>query len=249
MENKTTLERFKELYGFREGIKEYIPQPGELLKYVGSSIILLVYEKNEKEEWKISNSIVKLEWMGNYDPMTGTYELTYDTGKPEKDGDKIVYTEGKHNVRVFSQGFSFENPEETGKSLRFIPFSYHYKFVEFQDFYIRLKNEYDSYKTLKIEELEQISKSKDQGGILEPKYICAVIKTEENDILQFRIISLEIKHRNGKNYALTIGNEIGRTYTFMISSSDSEYNFSYGKEYLGKLKIVDLGSEIKKEEN
>ena len=48
MENKTSLQRFKELYGFREGIIDYIPQAGELLKYIGDHVILLIYKRNDK---------------------------------------------------------------------------------------------------------------------------------------------------------------------------------------------------------
>lgn len=238
MDKRTTVERFKDLYGFREGIKEFIPQPGELLKYTGSNVILLIYTKDELGNWGVKNCIVKIEWIGNYDPMTGTYDLHYSTGKKK---DQEEYDQGDWTVKVFPQGFSFENPEETGKSLRFIPFSYHYKFAEFQEFYTRLRDNYSNLETLSIENLLQISKSKDQKEILEPKYICSVIKMEDNEILQFRITSLEIKHRGGKNYALTIGNDHGRLYTFMITSESGEYDFSYGKEHLGVMKIVDLG--------
>lgn len=243
MDNKTTVERFKELYGFREGVEGYIPQSGELLKYVGDNVILLVYTRSEDGKWSISNHIVKIEWIGNYDPMTGTYELHYSTGTTDKESSEA----SMKSIRILSQGFSFENPEETGKSLRFIPFSYHYKFSEFQDFYLKLRSNYNSYKTLSISELDQIYKSKDQDGIFQPKYICAVIKLEDGEILHFRITSLAIKHRNGTNYALTIGNDKGRTYTFMISSTSEEYDFSYGREHIGTMKIIDLGNEVKKE--
>lgn len=244
MNNKTAVEKFKELYGFREGIEGYIPVPGEILKYVGDNVILLAYRRDESGKWSIENHIVKIEWIGNYDVMTGTYEISYDSGKPGTDGGCETGT-----TRIFPQGFSFENPEETGRSLRFIPFSYHYKFAEFQDFYIKLRNNYDSYETLGIGDLEQISKSKDQGGILLPKFVCAVIKLDDNEILQFRITSVGIKHRNGKNYALTISNDKNRSYTFMINSESKEYDFSYGGENIGTLKIVDFGAETREEDN
>lgn len=254
MENKTIVERFKDLYGFREGIKEYIPQPGELLKYIGEDVVLLIYQKDkETDKWGITNCIVKIQFMGDYDPMTGTYKLRYDTGKEKKDSEATEnYTEGIHELRVFSQGFSFENPEETGRSLRFIPFSYHYKFAEFQDFYIKLRKNYDSYQTLPIPSLEQISKSKNQKEVLESTYLCAVIKMADGEVLQFRITALKIKHRSGKSYALTLDNPQQKNYTFMIMGDQSEYGFAYGKEYIGTLKIVDLGGERdieKKEEN
>lgn len=248
MENKTSLQRFKELYGFREGIIDYIPQAGELLKYIGDHVILLIYKRNDKGEWSISNCIVKIDYMKDYDPMTGTYELRYDTEKPGTDSAEPVYDSGVRSLRVLPQGFSFENPEETGRSLRFIPFSYHYKFAEFQDFYVKLKAGYDSYKTMDIESLKQISESKDQRLILEPMYVCSVIKMNDDEILQFRITSLKLKHRSGKNYAITIGNEQGKTYTFMISSDTTEYEFSYGNEKIGDMKIVDLSTISQQEE-
>lgn len=226
-----TLERFNDAYGFRDGIKEFIPSPGEILKYKGENVILLTYNREENGGWKISHSVVKIIKISEYDVMTGTYKLEYSP-------------EGKDNtteeIRIFPHGFSFENPEETGRSLRFIPFSYHYKFAEFQNFYDRLKNDYDGYKTLSVAELSQISQSKNQSEILEPRFICSIIKMESGEILYFRLNRINLKHRQGKNYALTIGNDKGKTYTFMITSEDTEYKFSYGDVFIGTMKIVDL---------
>ena len=231
MEKKTTLEKMKELYGFSEGNLEYIPKSGELLRYIGTEVALLEYTKNKDTgEW--SNTVTKAKIINiyDYDPMTLTYSLKY-----KKDKEKEV-----KEIRIISEGFSNNDPEETGYSLRFIPFSMNFKFQEDRLFYERLEKEYSKFKTLPINILGIISGNKEQSKLLKICNISAVIKTDSDGMFYFRIIGLKIRHNQQKKYALTISSDKGRTYTFQISSDQEEYDFSYGGEYIGKMKIVDI---------
>lgn len=236
VENKelTTLDKFKKLFGFYEGNLQYIPRGGDLLKHVGSSVALIHYKKDDQGRWDYSIKEVMIESITNYDPMTVTYDLTYRIPKEKK----------SNKVKIIPEGFSFENPEETKNSLRFIPLSMHFKFQEEKKFYELLSSKFDSTETLPIEALENISNSKEQGDLLGRNYnIAAVIKTEEKtpEILYFRVDKLKIKHHKQNSYALTIANlEKEKTYTFFINSENSQYEFTYGKEKIGNLKLIDL---------
>lgn len=231
MKEKTTLEKMKELYGFSEGNLEYIPKSGELLRYIGTEVALLEYTK-DKTTGNWSNTITKalIVSIYDYDPMTSTYSLKY-----KKDKEKEV-----KEVRIISEGFSNNDPEETGTSLRFIPFSMNFKFQEDRLFYERLEKEYNNFKNLPIDVLKIISGNNEQDKLLKLCNISAVIKTDNDGMLYFRITKLKIKHNQQKKYALTISSDKGKLYTFQISSNQDEYDFSYGGEFVGKLKIVDI---------
>lgn len=230
----TVLDKYKKLYGFYEGNLNYIPRGGDLLKHVGSSVAMIDYSRDKLGRWDYSLKEVTIESITNYDPMTITYDLEY----------KIIGEEKSKTVKIIPEGFSFENPEETGKSLRFLPLSMHFKVQEEKRFYDMLASKFDSAKTLSIEALENISESKEQSDLLGRNYnIVAVIKTEEEnpEILYFRIDKLKLKHNKQDNYAITILNlEKDKTYTFLINSKSESYEFFYGKEKIGNLKILDL---------
>lgn len=230
----TTLDKYKKLYGFYEGNLNYVPRGGDLLKHVGSSVAMIDYSRDSLGRWDYSLKEVTIESITNYDPMTVTYDLKY----------KVIGEEVTKEVKIIPEGFSFENPEETGKSLRFLPLSMHFKVQEEKGFYDMLSSRFDNAETLSIEALENISESKEQADLLGRNYnIAAVIKTAEEkpEILYFRIDKLKIKHNKQDNYAITLVNfEKEKTYTFLINGKDSSYKFSYGKEKIGDLKIIDL---------
>lgn len=235
-ENKelTVLDKFKKLYGFYEGNLNYVPRGGDLLKHVGSSVAMIDYSRDELGRWDYSIKEVIIESITDYDPMTVTSILKYRL--PEEKDTK--------EVRIIPEGFSFENPEETGKSLRFLPLSMHFKVQEEKKFYDTLLSKFDNTETLSIEALENISDSKEQSDVLGRNYnISAVIKTEgeKPEILYFRIDKLKLKHNKQDNYAITINNlEKEKTYTFLINRNEKFYEFNYGKEKIGNLKIIDL---------
>ena len=230
----TTLDKYKKLYGFYEGNLNYVHRGGDLTKHIGSSLALIDYSRDETGRWDYSLKEVKVEDITDYDPMTTTSIIKY----------KIIGEEEVKEARIIPEGFSFESPEETGKSLRFLPLSMHFKVQEEKAFYDRLLAKFDNAKTLSIEALENLSNSKEQSELLGRNYnIAAVIKTDEEtpEILYFRIDKLKLKHNKQDNYAITLTNEDkDKTYTFLIDSKAEYYEFSYGKEKIGDLKILDL---------
>lgn len=232
----TTLDKLKKLYGFYEGNLRYIPRGGELLNCIGSSVVMIHYTKSPKGAWEYSIEEVNVISITNYDPMTVTYDLTYERTKGK--------SKSQQKVKIIPEGFSFENPEETGNSVRFIPLSMHFKFQEDKQFFERLFSKFDDAKTLSVNSLEDISNSKEQLDLLGRNYnIVAAIKTNEDtpEILYFRIDRLKIKHNKQDSYSLTIENlEKNKLYTFLIDSKAESYEFEYKNVKIGSLKILDL---------
>lgn len=157
---------------------------------------------------------------------------------------KIIGEERKSKKLNFRKALVLKVQRKQGKSLRFLPLSMHFKVQEEKAFYDRLLAKFDNAKTLSIEALENLSNSKEQSELLGRNYnIAAVIKTDEEtpEILYFRIDKLKLKHNKQDNYAITLTNEDkDKTYTFLIDSKAEYYEFSYGKEKIGDLKILDL---------
>jgi hypothetical protein len=146
---------------------------------------------------------------------------------------KIIGEEEVKEARIIPEGFSFESPEETGKSLRFLPLSMHFKVQEEKAFYDRLLAKFDNAKTLSIEALENLSNSKEQSELLGRNYnIAAVIKTDEEtpEILYFRIDKLKLKHNKQDNYAITLTKE------------DKERNYN-SRPYMFKIEYKINGKE------
>ena len=226
---ETFLEKMKKMYGLYEGSPEFIPRAGKLLELKGQQVVLLTYSKNDDGSWSNSMEYVTIVDITDFDPITITYLLKYKISDTVKE------------VRIIPEGFSFENPEDTGKSMRFIPLSNHFNYQEKVKFYDFLREKFETAETLSIEQLNSISQSKEKEKTL--SYSCnisAVIKTTDDKILYFRLTNLKIKHNKKNEYSLTISNSEKKTYTFLINSSEKFYKFSYGNEIIGDIKIVDI---------
>lgn len=232
-ENKN-LEILKKRYGFDKANPKWFLKGGELLNFIGVEVILVDYTRDSNNIW--TNKIKKayINSITDYDPMTTTYLCKYRLVDKDKE------TEWREK-RINPEGFSFELPEQTGKMLRFIPYSLHCKIAEEEALYYRLSELFDKRKTLPIENLKQISGSKEQEKTL--TYACnigAVIKTEDNQILYFRINKLNLRHNYKDNYNLTITDGTNKAYTVPINSSVENYVFKFNGENIGLLKIIDL---------
>ena len=233
-EESKNLEVMKKRYGFDKAAAKWIPGGGEILKLIGVEVIMVDFIRNASSGWtnKIKKAYIKS--ISDYDPMTMTYLCQYRLVDEDKET-------SWREIRIIPEGFSFENPEETGKMIRFVPYSLHCKMAEEEAMYCRLGELFDKRKTLPIENLKQISGSKEQEKTL--TYACnigAVIKTEDNQILYFRIHKLNLRHNYKDNYNLTITDESKKAYTIPITMSEENYVFKFNGDRIGLLKIVDL---------
>ena len=227
---RTRIEILKGKYGFNKFSYEYIPAGSEILKWIGQVVIFCDHKRNESGEWEVKIDKAQILSIADFNPMTMTYKVKY----------KLDNEEEEKELEIIPEGYSWGNPEETGVMQRFIPYSLHCKLVETEIFYARLKELWGIRKTLPIESLKTISESKEKDKILKySNHIAAIIKLDDTeDILYFRLHSLKIRHRAGKNYNIAFGD--GETvFNIMVDSEQDTYRF----EDLGDLKFIDLASE------
>lgn len=224
---KTREEILKEKYGFQKASYKYIPKGAEILKSIGQIVIYVEYTKKEDGTWEDKYQKAEILEISGYDPMTMTYKCKY----------KVAGESETQELQIIPEGYSWGNPEETGWMKRFIPYSLHCKLVEDELFYSRLKDLYNTRDTLKVENLLELSQSKEKETQLKySRHIGALIKLDESeDVLYFRIQDLNLRHKAGKSYTLRISDG-ENAYQMMIESNQGEYDF----ESLGKLKIIDL---------
>lgn len=225
---KTRTDVLKEKYGFSKGSYNYIPKGGEILKYIGEVVILVSYKK-EEDGWHDKFEKAIITSMNDFEPMTMTYMCQYKTYN--ENGEEVI-----DEVRIQPEGYSYENPEDTGEFKRFLPYSLHCKFVEDEHYFLRVKELYENRNTLPVESLINLSSSKEMATQLRySRNICAVVRLEDGTILCTRIQKLSVKHRQGNKYSLTFANE-DRPWSVIISSDDVDYDF----ESLGRVKLIDL---------
>ena len=223
-------------YGYAPGNYKYIPHGSEILRFIGQQVILVTFEAKEEtndagettEQWESTTDRAVLSSVYDFDPMTMTYAVKYFlVDKPE---DVI-------EIRMQPEGYEFCNPQQTKKFVRFVPYSFHWRMVEDELTMERVKNLYESRKTLSMEELESICSSKNQGQIL--KYsnnIGAAVKLDSGKMLWIRLHTLRLKHRQGDKYGLFFSSDDGKEWSFLISAYDVVYNF----KDCGSFKLLDL---------
>ena len=234
-ENKN-LEIFKKKYKYKKNDLKWIPEGASILEYIGIEVVFVKFIKDSDANKKWSTNIKKsyIISISDYDPMTSTYLCKYRIVGEDKET-------SWREMRIIPEGFSFENPEETGTMYRFIPYSLHCKLAETEAFYARVDEIEKKKDTLPVESLKQISESKEQDKVL--TYSCnigAAIRTIDDDILWFRISKLSLRHTYKNNYNLTITDAEGKAITLQINSDLKNYNLKFGGDGIGTLKIIDL---------
>lgn len=234
MSDNKNLEIITKRYGFDKADQKWIPGGADILKLIGVEVILVDFNKNSDDKWvsKIKKAYIKS--ISDYDMMTSTYLCKY---RIVDEDDESSWRE----QRIIPEGFSFENPEETRKMIRFIPYSLHCKIAEEEAMYYRLGELFKNRDTLPISNIKQISESNEQEKTL--TYSCnigAIIETVNNEILYFRINKLKLRHNFKDNYNLTITDENNKAYTIPINSNDKYYEFKFNGDTIGNLKLIDL---------
>lgn len=224
---------------------KFIPQGGEILKYIGSEILYIKFTKNEEGEWTTTDpSPVVVIRIGDFDPLTGTYKMTYKS----KDL-------GEEELRVTPEGFSWNVPETDGWMIRFVTYSNHFKMMEEELYYRRLKEIYQTGNgVLGPQELSQFTTGKERKtrlGVL--NYISVIIDSDVpgglgEGILAFRVSEIIRIEKRGKKWELGLrdqdGDYIGVSRFIEDPETHQWYSpdFTLGGKLLGDLKIVDIES-------
>lgn len=227
------LERMKSRYGFSKTSLKWIGSEGaSILENVGMEVVAVEFTKNENGDWSNVIKAAVIQEISEFDPMTITYLCKY----------KIVGEEGDEikEVRIIPEGYSLIG-DDSNWMIRFVPYSQHCKLSETEAFYNRLFKIQAKAKTISLTSLETLSSSKEMEQTLGYSMnIGAVIKTEDNEILWFRVKKLNVHHKFKDNYNLSLTSWDDKNFVIPIKSSDEEYDFSVNKTFIGKMKLVDL---------
>ena len=223
---------------------KFVPQGGEILKYIGSEMLLVRFEKKD-ETWTTRDpEAIFIVSIGEFEPLTGTYKMVY---KKKDSGDE--------ETRITPEGFSWNVPEEDGWMLRFVSYSSHFKMMEEELFYRNLKTRFTENKgVLGPQELSQFSTGKERKhrlGCL--NYISVVIDTDiegglGEGVLAFRISEITRVDKRGKKWEIGLRDQDGDYVGIPKFIEDPEThqwyspNFTIDGRLLGDLKIMDIES-------
>lgn len=240
------IQEFKKNYGLNTGDPKWIINGGDLLRYVGMEVVYIDYKKDKTTgEWssRIERAIIKR--IDDFDPITMTYHILYDLlDSKQTDLEERIIPEG-YSFDIMGQGIQ-------DSMNRFTPYSYHLILQEEDLFYKRLLEGWDINKTLPFEALKTINENKEKSKLLKyAKNIVALIRpfkdqnAEEleysDEVLQFRIFDLILKHEYKEDWRLMIKDRTGKSFNLLISEKEEDsYEFKLGKDLVGDLKIIDL---------
>lgn len=224
---------------------KFISQGGDILKHIGSEVLMVQFHKDDKGVWTTDEPIpVTIVFAGEFEPLTGTYRIIY---KEKDSGDK--------ELRITPEGFSWNVPEEDGWMTRFVPYSVHFKMMEEEIFYNNLRTKFNENKRiLGPDILSQFSTGKERKRrLVELNYITAVINTDiegglNEGILAFRISEITNVTKRGKKWSLVIKDMEGDSVLIQNYIEDPETKVWYSpgltinNKLIGDLKILDIES-------
>lgn len=217
-----------------------IPAGGEILKSIGSEMLFIEFSRDDEGNWTTKDpQPIFIQGIGGYNPLTGTYEIKY-SGK-----DKTVKTE-----TITPEGFSFNDPDKEGWMHRFVTYSLHFKMMEEELYYNRLRTKYDkSENVLPIDSIIVLQKGKQEESLKYHNYIAAVIDTDVEGglgqgILSFRIGGITKIDKRSKSWSFGLRDTSGY-YMAIPKYQEIEgtwicKNFSISGVVLGDLKIIDI---------
>lgn len=244
----------KKNYGFRLGSYKYIIPGGELMKYIGQTVVCVSFVKNvEKDEngeevskWTNNFQEATIVSLSDFDVMQLTWLCRY----------QLKGEEEVKEIRILPEGYSFEgdDPENTGRMIRFVPMSLHFMMLEDEMFFLRLAKHWEERRSLNLEELLTLSRSKGQEATLKYSHnIGALVKLSDEEydpakgesrFLWIRIHKLSCYHKNGNKFNVKFSDN-ERSWSFLIDPNEPVHNFEGGSLF----KIIDLSDDnIKVEE-
>jgi hypothetical protein len=232
-----------ESYALGKATTKWIPEGGDILKRIGTEMILVKFSK-ETGEWKTENVRVFILGISGYDAMTGTYEIKYrELGGDDKE-DKV------ETERIIPEGFSFNQPEKDLWMHRFMPYSLHMALTEEEIYYTRLREIFNSRPGLGIDEIRTLAQGNQSESLGYHNYIAAVIDSDIQGGLGQGMISFRI-YGLGKIQLVSGGWSLGvmdkdSNYFQVRLETDQEKGgtvckgFTIDGKLIGDLKILDI---------
>ena len=229
MKKKSLKQVLLEDCSFSRSSLKFVPKGGEMLKYIGSSVFhVKLTRENAESPWSVKQTLVTIEDISDWEPLSGTYKTTYT------DGIDTV------SMRMIPEGFKFENSDETNNVERFVPLSIHYMLQHLEIFYTRLENLFKTKKSLPIEALKKIQESNQEEQLGYYHNVGFILNHPEKGICYFRIQKMTPIIKMGKEWKFSIQDEDGNIFPLKIKEGNEVNQFYLNGESLGEFKIMDI---------
>ena len=227
-----------------KGNTKFVARGGEILRFIGSELLCVKFEKSDEGNWTAGNPIpVFVISIGDYEPLTQTYKMVYK----EKESDP-------KELRITPNGFSWNNPEEDGWMTRFVSYSQHFMIMEEELYYQRLTDLFNSGKgVLEPSLVAQFASGKERKFRLsELNYISVVINTNIPGglgvgTLAFRVSEVTKVDKRGKKWEIILKDDFGDLFTISKYIQDESGQWiapgvTINGVLLGDLKLIDIES-------
>ena len=209
---------------------KYVPEGGEMIRYIGCDMFLIKLTRDdENSPWNVSQKMVKLTKISDWEPLSGTYKAEY---LDLENGNEIK------SMRMIPEGFQLEDSEKTNNMERFVPMSIHATLNEMTVFYDRLGKLFEERESLPVEALKKIQESKQEEQLGYYHNVGLVLKNPEVGICYFRIYRMTPIVKFGKEYKFSVQDKDGNVFPLKIKGQKNE--FYLNGESLGEFKIIDI---------
>lgn len=214
---------------FNRGSLKFVPEGGEILKYIGCDVFhIKLTRDNSESPWKVDQKMVRILDISDWEPMSGTYKTTYTD-----------FTD-TFEMRMIPEGFQFENSEETNNMERFVPMSIHFTLTELDIFFKRLENLFKERPILPIEALKKIQESKQEEQLGYFHNVALLIDNPEHGICYVRIYKMTPLVKIDKEWKFSVQDKDGNVIPLKIHEEKEVQNFYLNGENLGEFKIIDI---------
>lgn len=234
MDNKEKVfSELQKLYALQPDSVKWVPEGGELLEYIGQRVVFVDFLKDEESgKWKNTIKEATIISISDYDKTSMTYQIKY----------KISREDTERSERIIPEGFNVDFTKPEKKTMhRFIPYSVHFRLMETELIYGRLKELFNSRDTLPISSLVLLSGQTKE--LLYSRNICAVIECDDKEktLMYFRITGLKLYRHVNQPSQLIISDDTKKiTFSLSFVDTDKYYIPTYKSVTLGKMKLIDL---------
>ena len=214
---------------FNRASLRFVPEGGEILKYVGCDVFhVKLTRDNSESPWKVDQKMVRILDISNWEPMSGTYKATYTD------------FENTYEMRMIPEGFQFENSEETNNMERFVPMSIHFTLTELDVFFKRLEHLFETRPSLPIEAIKKIQESKQEEQLGYFHNVGLLVKNPEVGMCFVRIYKITLPVKFGKEWKFSVSDKEGNIFPIKIHEEKDTQHFYLNGENLGEFKIIDI---------
>ena len=230
---------FKDSYSLSMGSEKWISKGADLLKYIGQNIIQVKFsKKSETDPWESVAIIVKLLEITDFEPLTGTYRMTWES----VDGKNT-----QESCRVTPEGFSFGIPEKDLWMYRFLPMSLHVQMTEAIYAYDRYEKLFKERPSLEVKEIEELCRDKQIESLDRLRYISLIVDTNVEGglgvgICETRVTKISRPQSQGRNWFIGIHDSQDNYIILRIPKENptEAFKLSVDKTYIGNAKLIDL---------